>query len=102
MTDAATLMTDVGAVEDRLAACDLCALRIRVISPRVEEIKITFNLRHGRQHFRAAARPIRIQTPDARHCDLRGKERAFKVNDVVNDFGSGWLALQSARHKAVS
>ena len=102
VADDATAMADVGAVEDLLTARDLRALRVRVTGPGVEEIEAAFNLRHGRQRLWAAARAVRVQTPDARHCELRSQQRALRNQRCLSTTsGVGWRALQRARHEAV-
>ena len=47
-----------------------------------------------------ATRAVGVETPDARRNELRGKQRAFEINDVVDDLGGSRRALLSARHVA--
>src|SRR5262245_264133 len=89
-------------VEQLLASSDLCAPWVPVTGPGVEEIEPTRGLRHVRQRLGAATRAGGVKTPDARRNELRGKQRAFEINDVLYDFGRGRLALLSARHVAGS
>src|SRR5438046_1894239 len=44
---------------------------------------------------------VRVQTPDARHGELRGRKRGFEIDDVGDDLGRGWRqALLRAHHVA--
>src|ERR1051325_4157446 len=93
-------MADVGAVEDRLAARDLRSLRILVVGPGSEEIETPRDLLHCRQSFGAATRAVGVEASGIRHCELRCGERAFKIDDAVDDLGRGWWALQRAGYEA--
>src|SRR5262245_24668955 len=87
-------------VEQLLASSDLRAPWVPVTGPGVEQIEPTRGLRHVRQRLGAATRAGGVKTPDARRNELRGKQRAFEINDVLDDLGGGRLALLSARHVA--
>src|SRR5215510_1809479 len=89
-------------VEQLLASSDLRAPWVPVTGPGVEQIEPTRGLRHVRQRLGAATRAGGVKTPDARRNELRCKQRAFKINDVLYDFGWGRLALLSSRHVAGS
>ena len=87
---AATASTGVGVVEELLAACDLRAFRVLVIGPCVEQIKPAGDFRHRRQRLGTATRAIGVETPDARHNELRCKKRFFESDDVGDDLrGAG-------------